>query len=300
MFERIAVEPSAFLTPGMILMASQHFGLDRGKLAAELPREWMRRVYEVLERFPDGIEKRAAKEQLARLKRHAFVRCGFPYEPSLGWVENARRAKLASHVEGIVVEHSTRQDEPDLMAYITQSQAPHIDLIRHTLDGFASGCRRFLEMVPRVVLVDPYLDLTRVQCSELFEAFIDWGQAGKCEEFVVFCRAEDSLRGRLPSEYEQYVRRFLASLSICRPLRVTVNLLNDKGSTRSPMHRRVMLGAEGGLAVDYGFKLEKNRESDVTVLAGRPLHELQKMYFDGQHPFDVEHAFSWSTAAAVG
>ena len=261
-----------------------------------LPRGWAREVYDRLERLPAGPDQLAARILLRRLTEQA-VRCGASFDISAAWLENALRARADRRIEGIVATQADAHEVPDIWKFVESATSPITEMIPHTIAGFERACRRLVESAPRSVIVDPYFDIARPRCFDVLRGLIQWGSEGRCTEYDVYCRATAVLgtdAGRL-ERFDRQASDALAKAGGPRPFRVRTFLLDDKRGDQSPMHRRALVTEHGGIGIDYGFRIEEGRTSDVTVMAGAPLDQLIEFYYDGRHPYgEPVHFFEYS------
>ena len=293
MFDRVAIETSECASRAALSALASALGFEHGRLLAALPGSWTRDVYALLEGLPDGVDKVAARTLLSRVARHS-VRCGASFDRAETWLTNAIRAMQAGRLEYVVASAAADGGVPDLWEFLAQVPAAHAELMPHTLNGFERTCRRLVEAAPRAVVVDPYCDLSLGRSLQVIAGLITWGSEGRCTDYDVYCRASAvlSTRANAECEFERLVKEGFEAYAYSKDARIRVFLLDDDRADVSPMHQRALITELGGIGVDYGFRIEDRRHSNVSVLTGRSLEGLQRQFYDGRHSYGVpRHSF---------
>ena len=280
MFRRTAVEPTALSTYERFAAIRGWFGFSQSRVVAELPESWVQLVYEQVSKWPDGWEKASARELLRKLKTHALVNCATPYDPKLEWIANASLAQAAGAIDDAVARDSTSGLQ-DLLTYLNGLEHAHTEIITHNVDGFATACRRPLEWARAAVIVDPFFDPTRKQNGELLAQLVRWSGEGRCRSLEVYARHQGLLERhfsatRCREACQSAIRRY----AVGGAATLAYVALDDP---EKKLHRRMLLTERVGLGIDYGFKLDPRRRSEVTILAEETRQEMINDFVDGRH-----------------
>lgn len=285
MNEEFLIEPTCFSSAVELRYFLEKFGFYQGRFIGKFPSDWIKHVYQHLERLPD-VEQLRIRTLMAKHKDH-LIPTGQDFQPALSWLANAHQQKLQKRFHGVVAACPNEWNYPVALDIDEDYfKGGHDVRIAGKADNYVDIACRLLQMSHEIVLVDPYLRLERDECKKVLYAFLEKAQQGKCKSFVIWSRYEKAGFKTKEAYFEMLRRNYQVKLK--KGARITVKLLCDDGSVEK-IHARVMLSILGGLRFDHGFEdFKDNRMVDISILDKNTHNHYCKWYLDESHDFEIK------------
>lgn len=285
MNEEFAIEPTVFRSQRDVQYVLEKFGFHHGRFICSLPNAWVKRVYEQIEKLPDGPKKIRTKRIVEKaMQRGALVNSRFDYKPDQPWLTNVITS--GKEFKGILVSEETNSavkinirttdqknvcilDEIDDDSFFGNSRE---EKIFYTIEEFSRVADKLLSISHEVCLIDPHFNFYSKSYINVLDEFISIGLAGKCKLFKIYTSAHGSKFDGIQKILD---KNFKGSGAF-----IEVNHV-EKTDTED-FHARYLFSKSGGIRFDYGFRLDDKAKRDVAAIDLNLHKELCKLYLDGE------------------
>jgi len=297
MLHEYAVEPECFGNGQDFRYLTENFGVSHGRLISSFPSSWGKQFIEVIESSPDcWIKGQQLIERLSRLKKHAIIRSGRIYEPSLTWVENAvKQRERGCPFHAVIVRVSA--GHPDFVLGVDRLDETNPKWktrtekrVLRTATELGNAVRLLLRMSKQIFFVD------KMFADQL-------NGAGKDKDrwlsiLAHFIQISTESRDVLP-EFEYHSEARVLSLSeqakfegncknglqkiLPKGTSLKMKLWTNWSSGKDFFHARYILTERGGVRIDWGLDESKSGEkteqkTDVSLLDHEMWDELWRLF----------------------
>lgn len=269
MNEQIGLAPRSFEDARELKYVLERLGPYEGRFAADFPNAWKRAALEYADTL-GPVELARVRELLARHHRAGFTPCHLPYNSSESWTSNVRRVQEGKRRFALVIADLTEPSEYPRLAELDLSILPGTRDWRGkaTAENYAALADPYLNSTPVLSLVDPHFSLHREADLRVLRSFIARLRTPRCTRLLIFSRIDGATRGAAETSREA-CKRLLGSTPALRQ-GVDLYFLSDIADKRT--HARYLIGAQGALRFDAGFRhFSDGRLADVSVV-DRQLH----------------------------
>jgi hypothetical protein len=266
MIHEFAVEPEVMATWNHFRVLWDDFGVSRGRLLVEFPKEWRKRVHELAEHLSAPVKSHAIRSKLSdpAQRLHRLVGPGgrsFPH-PS-DWQRSALENQAGGRPFRAIVATHNPSNRPDVLV----AEELERDVEPWRVNTQDDACpRRAHDMLLRVetllrcsgelILVDPHFDPLEPRFARPFEAFVGVRPAWR--------RLELHSTRREPFTRELQEHHYRGALELAVPAGTDLSLVLWPGlPCAKRMHPRFVLTERGGVQFDYG--LDEGRGSGDTT-----------------------------------
>jgi len=275
MIHEFAVEPEVMATWSHFRVLWEDFGVSRGRLLVEFPKEWRKRVYALAPELSPPVRANALCSKLGdpaqRLHRtvgpggRAFV---YPAD----WLRSAVGNQSTSRPFHAIVARSSSSGRPDVLAAdeLERDTEPwrvstqDLNCPRTAVE-MAARAGTLLRCSEELILVDPYFDPSEPRFVWPFEAFV-----GVCPGWK---RLE--LHRAKPEAFDRDVQedKYRRNLVLAVPTGTTLEVFFWPGlPAGGGLHPRFVLTERGGIQFDHG--LDEGQSTAQTTLVTLLEHEV--------------------------
>jgi hypothetical protein len=265
-----AVEPAAIAEDWKTCRyLSEMFGFDRGRVLSQFPKKWLPMAIDAAAHLPP-LEKQRVIEKLRRLKEHASIRSGRPYDPALpAWIDNAlaqqalepfkaiiARDAVAGHGE-IVIPDDVTETHP-LFAVSRNAK------ISREAQAIADAVTPIVRIARKIMLVDKYYSPFRNEYQDTLRRILAAvsSEDPLPEIEIHYC---EHARSPATTDIERDAVRQFAGV-IPNNLLVKVFCWREKERGRN-FHARYLLTERAGVLIDAGFSSEgAPQTTDIQLL----------------------------------
>jgi hypothetical protein len=281
MIHEYAVEPEVLSRWQNFRYFSENFGVSRGRLISEFPKEWVKRVYESLEGCKD-IEKSTIIQRLKHLKETALLPRRYQgHDWNNGaWIDNAVTEHLKTSFRAIIAVANPKSFDfvrcgDDLDETDPLWRAETECRIERTATQMAECAATLLRASSKIRFVDPYFEpndprFTNPLKEFLRRALTDRGKAGLRN--IEYHTSNRATRAHILNAAARNWAWFRGLLP--RGLRLQIVQWH-----KDDMHNRFILTERGGMKFANGLDEGDNPRHDVVNLLGEKVcEEISKDY----------------------
>ena len=299
MNERYAIDPAAISNSKDLRYLLERFGPHAGRYMSTLPAAWIEEVerraqsWAPLEAERGKTLLRRAKEE-RRILREKLVSS---WRTERTWLENVRPLLITRPVsieQAVVGDEERIPDGAQRTVCLADFEVPPVadERIDATVAEYRRVCSVLAQFSHELFLVDPYLDPTNRDHSDVLGALWKDACEGPCRRIVLWARSDRVLEGRSAvtvPDIERALQRCAPTSKGRRVPKLEMLLVSDRGAPEK-MHARYLLSIHGGVRLERGFQCFRTSKVDVSPVATPALlKQLLSIYKDGGHGFQVEH-----------
>jgi len=290
MNEEFAIDPEACESGAEFRLLLGQFGPLVGRYAARFPSSWMARTAEIIDRWPDGLSKVAARQALLRAKESGvFVRSGGrDWAPALDWPDNVRAVQRSkAPFAGVVARRALAHEYPTLETFDPRPSGEAF--VEPTARGLAEPARLLIEMGPEIAIVDPYFDPSRKGNAAVLRALLAYGATSRtCASFFIWTLAKHVLERNSRADLEQALE-VASKASGFYPKPIAISLVDDSSLDAQEglairFHSRYLITMRGALRYDAGFRAEGRAKVEVSVVGPGTHAGLVSLYLGTAEP----------------
>ena len=276
-FHEFAVDPSVFATLDGFKMWSPHFGMEQGRLIADFPSEWKRRVFEAIPKGESPMKRKSLVEKLKGLDaRRKLVQLDRTYDPEKKWKENAIDEHSRHPFHAVIVRQNPTADPRLLVADDIDPEEDSVFAVTsgkkvpRRADAMAEEIALLLHKASEVWFVDPYFLPWEERFLRPLYAFLEKaarGAAVKSVQYHFFQKKENDTLDCMRRACKDKILGYI-------PKGMTVELVvwerKHKSEKGDDPHPRYVLTDVGGVRFDWGLdedgNPEKGNAGDVQIL----------------------------------
>lgn len=271
---------------------SEKFGLGQPRVVSRYPKPWKRLVWEAF-RGSGELERKRIEELLVRLSELMVQRRDYVWDPSDGWLENARAENARVPFHAILArENSTRHEKTitpdDIDAGTALWAVPRGRTVARSPREMAQAVAPMLRIARLIILVDPHFGPENARHRRPLEAFLRSTLAGRPSEPPDRIELHGSVNTGSAREF--FETECQESLPRCIPggLVLVVRRLRGKVGGERP-HNRYILTDVGGVTFARGLDDGAPGESDEIMLLERTQLELRwRQHADGAPEYELD------------
>lgn len=263
MNEMYSVSPKSFSNATELAAVLNHFGFDKGRFLAALPKSFTRDLYDMSATL-STIEGQRVKTLVQR-HSHAFLKLGLAYDGSKSWLDNVIQMLENNQLQGALTDEEINAELVySIMDAIDDGLPPSSGTQDYaTADNLIQYMRVILQTSQEIYIIDPYLGLGKPKYIKFLQKLVSQPEC-RDSTILVFSKKEHfetkepflSLANRNLSGY------MVSGSSISfYPL--------DKNTD---MHGRYVFNIHGGVTYDKGFQVDDATKVDFSVMS-RGLHD---------------------------
>jgi hypothetical protein len=270
MLYEYAIEPEALASDWRTFKyLVEKFGFDRGRLIAEFPKSWLRRVYDASASQGDMDRKRI--EQLLARAKQSLVRSGRPYDVAGDWLSNAVAQHALAPFHAIIAAENPLLNPSVLVATDVDETDPLFQTatgwqVERTGVALATAMRPLIRNAREVWLVDPFFNILDPAYTETLRESLRIAatSANPATHWLIHYREHDSRPST--ADVARRVPGVLAGV-IPRGFRLSLYGWRERLGGED-FHARYLLTDRGGLSVESGFSaVGAHQRVDVHLLA---------------------------------
>lgn len=292
MLHEYAVEPDCMGDWQTFRYLIEQFGVSRGRLVSNFPKEWFKKAWEACESFKPE-QRWKAEIELRRIKQQASIKSGRNYNGAMGWQKNALTQHTINPFRAIIVKHPLETGEHILAADDITHTTPCWAVARErkvprTVDELGSAVARLLRISNRILFVDkmfnPYNTTEFPRWRETLERFILVATHGRetVPEFEYHCGIDNEEFGKPTAQrIEEFQNICIQQISTILPAGCSITIMRwDQHHGGDFFHDRYILTEKGGVRISWGLDRSKRAEetTDVTLLDDSLWQEYLKIF----------------------
>lgn len=290
MNEEFAIDPEACESGAEFKFLLGQFGPLVGRYAARFPGSWMARTAEIVDKWPDGLSKVAARQALLRAKESgAFVRSGGrDWAPALDWPDNVRAVQRSkAPFDGVVARRALADEYPTLETFEPRPSGEAF--VEPTARGLAEPARQLIEMGPEIALADPYFDPSREGNAAVLRALLAYAATSRsCASFCIWTLSKHVLERNSRADLERALE-VASKASGFYPRPIAICLVDEPSlyaheGLRIRFHSRYLVTMRGALRYDAGFRAEGRGRVEVSVVGPGTHAELVSLFLGSAEP----------------
>lgn len=278
MLYEYAVEPACLGNWQTFRYLIEQFGVSRGRLVSQFPKEWPRLVYESSSTFTFG-QKQKLQIELERLKKHGLIRSGRTYDGAKVWSENALFQQREGNPFHAVIFREHQGEGDDLLVADELSQlhprwaVKRQDRVARTADSLGAAAHGLLQIGGRILFIDKMFMLAGRQgpwqvMLEKFVMLALQNRSGTLPEFEYHTTIDNDEYGKpeaqRTADFQVECNRLLSGLL---PNGVRLQVVRwDRHYQGDFFHERCILTEKGGLQIDWGLDVGKPGETTLVSL----------------------------------
>ena len=275
MLYEYAVEPDCLKKWQNFRYLIEHFGVSRGRLVSQFPKDWVRQAYGACSGF-SFRQKQQLEIDLKRLKKGGLVRSGREYDKATDWVANALLQFEKGRPFHAVIVDSYRDPSDDVLI---ADEITHDDprwkvnqeiRVERTVDALGSAAADLLRIADRIILVDKMFKPTSERWRILLAKFVSLANVDRKKPPIIeyHTKIDNDEYGKLETErtwdFQEDCNRFLARLI---PEGTSLKVIRwDKRHLGDFFHERCILTDKGGIRIDWGLDVGKPGETTLVSL----------------------------------
>lgn len=283
MIHEFAVEPEVMATWEHFRLLWEDFGVSRGRFLVEYPKDWRKRVYDVVDRLSKPIRANAIKSKigdhsmrLARLVGPA----GRTFTPGK-WLDNALQQQESARPFRAIVTGQDGLERTDVLHATDFARdeepwaAPTQRKCARTAEALTDAVLGMLCHSAELLLVDRHFDATEPRFTRPFGMMVAARTAWKRLELHTALRPSQ----KLPALTGKYTRCLAPLVPSGTELKVVLWPGLPDGER---LHPRFVLTERGGMHFDYG--LDEGHSSNETTLVSLLEHSVFTELRQDYHP----------------
>lgn len=286
MHRLFAIEPEAISNWSDFRYVIEKFGYGKGALIACFPSKWPKYVMEACRKSDvTDMEFKRIEERLNQAKEDRLCKLGLPYDPSLGWLDNAIGDSVSDRLHAVLVReasdkhqklHAVADMGERLFAGCRETAVPR------DAESLAAAAQALIRKSQSLVLIDPYFQPNKPKMKvlqALLNIVEDVGKQG-CEVVI------HSAYSKCSSSADQYIATSRKWFSGHRDGDVCVRAVRwPDESLDFDLHARYLLSEHGGLRYDRGFEEPQGHDkramtTDVICMDRQRKHEVEMQFAD--------------------
>jgi len=275
MLYEYAVEPACLKDWQTFRYLIEQFGVSRGRLLSEFPKNWIERVHEACSSF-SFRQRQQLLDELTRLRKGGFVRSGRKYDGARDWVSNA----LNQISEGWPLHALIVAEESDPREHVmVASEISHADprwavkreiRVPRTAEALGGAVQGLLQIGKKVLFVDKMFEPASERWQTMLAKFVALAIEGRdrLPELEYHTKIDNEEFGkpapRRTEDFKGDCYRFLAPLL---PIGVSLKVVRwDQHHGGDFFHERCILTDKGGIRIDWGLDVGKLGETTLVSL----------------------------------
>ncbi len=150
MNEEFLVEPTGFKNSQELKYVLEKFGFYQGRFIGQLPKSWIREVYQHMDSLPD-VERKRVSELLNKNKNY-LVPSGQPFQSTLTWLENAHQQIERQNFAGVIAANANQWNYPTVdVVDEDYLKGGHDIRILASSSNYSRITERLLQLSPEIV-----------------------------------------------------------------------------------------------------------------------------------------------------
>jgi len=275
MIYEFAVDPTCLKDWQTFRYLIEQFGVSRGRLVSQFPKDWVKQVYGSCSTFTFR-QKQQLEIELKRLKCHGLIRSGREFEKSKDWVSNALSQFEKGHpFHAVIVNNIT--DPPDrvlIAAELTQTEpywkvSREIRVVR-TVKALGDAVGDLLTIARRIIFVDKMFEPASTRWQTSLASFISLALQDRETPPIFEYHTKihndeyEKQEEQRTSDFKNECTRYLSSLL---PQGVSIKIVRwDRRDRGDFFHERCILTEKGGIRIDWGLDVGKPGETTLVSL----------------------------------
>lgn len=271
MWKEYAVQPESLVQSKDAFRALFYqFGWEQGRLLAKYPaKDWLRMVYESAQQSALRDVERSSVCEWLRNGDHRLVKAGRPYDPGIGWLENAEaQQSKAERFDGIITVQNPRAHPDVVLADELNDETPvfqspaQILVSRKVVDMVAS-VRPLLNRSREIIFVDPHFGCLERRFLTVLSGFLEVIIRDKNPvERIEYHLAQSSL----VLDHAEFFRRLRRHICDHIPVgsNITFFVWKQKAGGEK-LHDRYILTERGG--VQFSVGLDEGELGETTMVS---------------------------------
>jgi|SRR5690554_975301 len=262
-----SISPELFTTANELGFTLNSFGFYKGRYLAQLPKNWLKMVYESTYHLPDVEKKRI--NSILNKKKNSLLKLSLPYESSKSWLDNSIELLQNNQLDGVITNQPIESESIFTVADIIDGNLPSTSGIQisSTSKNIIKQMEVILKSSQEVYLVDPYLSLGSKKYTTFLSDLIKHPDV-KDTTFRIFSKKQHF---DTKESFESLCNRHLRD-GLIQGCELCFYPIEDA----KDMHGRYIFSIHGGLKYDKGFQVDNETVVDIEVMTEK-IHEL---YFD--------------------
>jgi len=286
LFDEVAIEPNCIFQPGFDIYLKTLFGLDRGRVVSQLPRDWVNKIRSELRLITDESLK---KKISTLLSSQSFINS--LYDANRVWSTSNESDWLKSievshsHKNFSAIINKSKYDSPiffdidNIDSYISESEKRigHFEVNGLNELQIINDIEPFLSKNKCITLVNYSQSLLSNPKSEfLFKSIFEkWISLGG-RSFKVIRSARDTNRGIPGSEIFEtekgLLRKYLKKINFIGNFEF---IAVEDFQIKNRLHERYLIGSLSGLELGIGLEIA----NQSWKIINKSTYEIQKRRF---------------------
>ena len=255
MIKEFALDPKVICRFQQARYFLDQFGVPYGRMISRFPSAWTKQVYQSIKRLPD-IEKLKIVELLNQAQRK-MVRSGRPYDPTLGWLQNAEKQHLAKPFQAII---STENPNSSLQVLLAEEVTQNTQLWRvptkaevpRNARSVTAAIQPLISAANKILLVDPHFDPSQQRFRAVLEHLARCAVNNSSCSPTIEYHVRSDFRGA--PTFEHFKSQSLEKLPRLLPQNLEVRFVRWAERLHGlQFHERYILTEFGGVKVDPGL-----------------------------------------------
>ena len=286
MIRLYAIEPESLADWGNFRVITGGLGVSDGRLVANFPRKWQKKIYQAYENA-DFIRKKRVGAILERIKKDALIKVGLPFDKNKHWIDNALIYR--NKFDAIIVAHGyDGNDDIIVMAEdVTEGHnlwdVPREKIINRTLKEISAAVAPLLKISSKIILVDKFFSASD-RWTNVLKKFIEIATDSKeGTTFHYFFRLKDDemMIGGKKQTFESYCQKMFGKYI---PEGITVKFSRIDGKK---LHARYILTEKGGIRIDWGLDEGKpGQTTDICLMEKDVWEKRLRQFSPSEKVFD--------------
>ena len=294
MIHEFAIEPEVMATWEHFNVLWLDLGVERGRLLVEYPKNWRKRVHELVDTFSKPVRANAIRSRLSDpvLRRSKLVgACGRPFEGG-DWLKNALAQQSGEQPFRAIVTRQAGEKRPDVLVVddFPRDEEPWVVSSQcrcpRTAEALYAVVAVLLRHSSELILVDPHFAPDEPRFVEPFARMVGCKARWKRLELHVGL-PRDYREEALRDKYERRLQTLIpagTTLTVC---------LWPREKEKDKLHDRFVLTERGGVQFGHGLDEGEPQETTVASLLDHELfQELREDYHPGARAFGEPLRFS--------
>lgn len=275
MIYEYAVEPKCLREWQNFRYLVEHFGVSRGRLISQFPKDWLKQVYGTCSGF-SFRQKQQLEIELKRLKKGGLVRSGREYDKSKDWVTNALSQFEKDHpFHAVIVDSFANPPDGVLIAdEITPGdscwQNDREVRVERTVYALGNAVAGLLKIADRIIFVDKMFTPNSDRWQILLAKFIALASIERNKSPIIeyHTKIDNDEYGKLAEErMQEFHNDCDEHLGHLIPKGLSLKIVRwDKHHRGDFFHERCILTDKGGIRIDWGLDVGKPGETTLVSL----------------------------------
>lgn len=255
------ISPNTDISADVLGLLLARFGFHQGRFIGRIPKNWMRLMYDQVEKLPD-VERKRCRLLLER-NRHVLLKVSATYDTSRGWEQNCRTLLAGGEIAGVIARGEGDVADWFSLEQVGRGELPDASgaLVQGTARNLVAAMEVVLQTSLEVYVIDPYLSVASQRYWPFLRELIS-SKYARDTIIYVFSRFEKmDTKEPFVSLSKRCFRDCIPALG-CRLAFVPVC-----GAEQQGMHGRYAFNVHGGITFDRGFQELLDARVDISTMS---------------------------------